>query len=118
MKKLDSITNTLYLLLLVVLGIVISMDIASVISNPDDYRIPHRFSGNDLSWRSPDVFRYILQDLVILFVIIFLALLGVRKMTGKLKNKLWIWIYYVGVIFVFVVFVFGYVNWARTGFDH
>lgn len=108
--------------LLVLLGstailFILALDTFGVLSTPEDYRIAQQFPEAELSWRTPSVMRYALQNLGLLMLFAALAFLSLQYSRGHLR-PLWVKVYAVAVAVLFCVIAGGYLYWWQTGFDH
>jgi hypothetical protein len=93
------------------------LDVYSVLSDPESYRIAQGFTPPELSWKSPEVLKYIAKNLPRLIVAAIGLPLSIRYLQGKLGDRTRK-VYWGLVLTSFLVVLLGYFKWASTGFDH
>lgn len=116
-KPFIKIADALFLFLTLLFVVVLSTDIVVIIANPEDYRLAHHFTDDNLSYKSDSIRMYIIRNVLYISIVSGIALLSFLKIYGKLSRN-WIYFYYVTYIFLIGMMVLGYYKWSDTGFDH
>jgi hypothetical protein len=111
MKKINKFINYIFLAVILFYATLFVIDIISILRDPEAYRVPHDFTEINLTWKSPEVVRYIGGELIIVALLGVLFLVGYKKLKDKKDNKVLKLAYYCILISFLLVLIAGYFYW-------